>query len=187
MAVHCGDNEMKKYLTSVGILVWLLCAGCELGGQSSTEVVRVRDWSPLSSVQLMVASFTKAKVDPDVTPDLVPDPDPAKCPCKGTGIITHGDGHTTSCPYHGEDSEPDKPDKPDKSDKSDKPVEPRKCRCDTKDTYCNCVATYDKCSCAPRMMNTSTTLRPKRPSFLQRIFSPFTSRSDSSRSDYCRQ
>lgn len=35
-------------------------------------------------------------------PDVVgPDEDPAKCVCKGTGVIRHGDGHTTPCPYHG--------------------------------------------------------------------------------------
>lgn len=41
--------------------------------------------------------------------DIVPDPkpndgtdkDPAKCICKGTGIIVQGDGHKTVCPYHG--------------------------------------------------------------------------------------
>jgi len=38
-------------------------------------------------------------VNPDVIPG--PDPDPAKCACKGTGKIVHGDGHTTDCPYHG--------------------------------------------------------------------------------------
>lgn len=27
--------------------------------------------------------------------------DPKKCICKGSGIITHGDGHTSPCPYHG--------------------------------------------------------------------------------------
>ena len=40
---------------------------------------------------------------PDTTPQ--PDPDPEKCACKGTGIITHGDGHTTPCPYHEEKEE----------------------------------------------------------------------------------
>lgn len=36
------------------------------------------------------------------TPDIVgPDEDPDKCICKGTGVITHGDGHKTKCPYHG--------------------------------------------------------------------------------------
>jgi len=29
-----------------------------------------------------------------------PNPDINKCACKGTGSITHGDGHKTPCPYH---------------------------------------------------------------------------------------
>lgn len=41
----------------------------------------------------------KPKPKPD---DIVgPHPDPAKCICKGTGIIVHGDGHKTPCEYHG--------------------------------------------------------------------------------------
>lgn len=32
-------------------------------------------------------------------------PDASKCICKGTGVITQGDGHTTSCKYHGKKSE----------------------------------------------------------------------------------
>lgn len=38
-----------------------------------------------------------------VTPNDT-NPDPAKCICKGTGIITQGDGHTTQCPYHSKSS-----------------------------------------------------------------------------------
>jgi len=35
------------------------------------------------------------------TPDVVgPHEDPAKCICKGSGVIRQGDGHTTPCPYH---------------------------------------------------------------------------------------
>lgn len=34
-------------------------------------------------------------------PDDGTNPDAKKCICKGTGIITQGDGHTTPCPYHG--------------------------------------------------------------------------------------
>jgi len=50
-------------------------------------------------------AFDKAEkevyiVDP--TPDILgPDPDASKCVCKGSGVITHGDGHKTACPYHG--------------------------------------------------------------------------------------
>lgn len=41
--------------------------------------------------------FPNTPVDP-VEP--IPDEDPAKCPCKGTGVIKHGDGHETECPFH---------------------------------------------------------------------------------------
>lgn len=39
----------------------------------------------------------------DVAPDEIvgPHPDPKKCICQGSGIIVHGDGHKTICPYHG--------------------------------------------------------------------------------------
>jgi hypothetical protein len=36
-----------------------------------------------------------------VKPEDGTNEDPKKCICKGTGIITHGDGHTSPCPYHG--------------------------------------------------------------------------------------
>ena len=67
---------------------------------------------------------------------LGPDPDPAKCICKGTGIITHGDGHQTPCPYHGHDESGD--------------VEPNwKCKCDSekKGTYCGCKEEHGRCDC----------------------------------------
>ena len=36
----------------------------------------------------------------DNNDQIGPDPDINKCACKGTGSITHGDGHKTPCPYH---------------------------------------------------------------------------------------
>jgi len=44
-----------------------------------------------------VANSVKKK---DNNNEVGPDPDINKCACKGTGSITHGDGHTTPCPYH---------------------------------------------------------------------------------------
>lgn len=64
--------------------------------------------SAFNNVEPMInevnAAFDKAEkellnVEPDTVPG--PHPDPAKCICKGTGIIKQGDGHTTKCPYHG--------------------------------------------------------------------------------------
>lgn len=48
---------------------------------------------------LAEANVLKTKPIPDDEP-TGPHPDVDKCICKGTGIITHGDGHTTDCPYH---------------------------------------------------------------------------------------
>jgi hypothetical protein len=51
-------------------------------------------------------SFNEAEKEifkKDDIPVVVDDtnPDPAKCVCKGTGIIVQGDGHKTVCPFHG--------------------------------------------------------------------------------------
>ena len=73
------------------------------------------------------------------TPTPKPDPDPLKCPCKGTGDITHGDGHITPCPYHQKSN-----------DEGAAAKEPIKCPCDTETTYCDCVDEYGECKCAER-------------------------------------
>lgn len=44
------------------------------------------------------AKVFQVKPKPDVI--IGPDQDPAKCVCKGTGIIIQGDGHKTPCPFH---------------------------------------------------------------------------------------
>tara|TARA_Y100000296_G_C5087040_1_gene212896 strand:+ start:179 stop:592 length:414 start_codon:yes stop_codon:yes gene_type:complete len=76
--------------------------------------------------------LAETKVFPDKPDDkpVGPHPDVEKCVCKGTGKITHGDGHQTDCPYHGGDD-----------------TEKTSCKCDTKSTYCNCVEAYGECSC----------------------------------------
>jgi hypothetical protein len=86
------------------------------------------NWVPTISVQLGVSSL--ATKDPVDVPDLVPHPDKDKCPCKGTGVITHGDGHTTECPYHGADA-----------------PAAHKCKCDSPGYYCACEEKHGKCSC----------------------------------------
>ena len=86
-----------------------------------------------------LAETTILKVKPDI-PDDTPDgphPDVNKCVCRGTGKITHGDGHQTDCPYHGKDVKPNNPD----------PEKCTGCKCDTDSTYCNCIEAYGKCSC----------------------------------------
>jgi len=94
-------------------------------------------------IENVVSAFNLAetkilKVEPDDTPKG-PHPDVNKCICRGTGKITHGDGHQTDCPYHGKDVKPEP--------EPDPEPEPESCKCDTDSTYCNCVKTYGKCSC----------------------------------------
>lgn len=66
-------------------LLWVLlcCCGCEAVRAES-------DWRDAVAVDLAVATMVDA-------PAPVPKPD--RCErCKGTGSITHGDGHRTPCP-----------------------------------------------------------------------------------------
>ena len=155
------------------------------------EVVPLRDWSPVISTQLMAVSFVEEEVKPDI-PDLVPNEDPAKCPCKGTGKITHGDGHQTDCPFHGNQDSTSKEKEfisPEElrqmskenlrelsekwknheleitpPDEVELPVCPlnadgeiaHKCKCDTAETYCNCIKVHGKCSCAARDPSTES-------------------------------
>lgn len=43
-------------------------------------------------------------VKPDTDDPFAPNPDASKCPCKGSGVIVHGDGHKTACPFHSKNS-----------------------------------------------------------------------------------
>lgn len=78
------------------------------------------------------------------TPDEVvgPHEDPAKCVCKGSGTIVHGDGHTTPCPFHSREPEPEA--EPEIETIADPPlvkIKKTTCRCETR---CAC----DDCQCA---------------------------------------
>ena len=74
-----------------------------------------------------------------------PHEDPDKCVCKGTGKITHGDGHQTPCPYHGDGADDD-----DGSDDKPTPDRTVSCECNTSTTYCNCKAVHGECPCPKR-------------------------------------
>tara|TARA_R110000765_G_scaffold159315_2_gene263086 strand:- start:366 stop:896 length:531 start_codon:yes stop_codon:yes gene_type:complete len=112
----------------------------------------------VAAFDLAETKILEVKPDiPDDTPDG-PHPDVNKCVCRGTGKITHGDGHQTDCPYHGKDvvpkPEPPKPPKPKPKPEPPKPEPPKPepekctgCKCDTNNTYCNCIKVYGKCSC----------------------------------------
>ena len=84
-------------------LLLLVLVGCSYNYSCDIDAA-FSDVTPM--VNEANSAFKKAEDEilniKPVTPDdvVIPDPDPKKCPCKGSGVITHGDGHTTQCPYH---------------------------------------------------------------------------------------
>jgi hypothetical protein len=88
------------------LLVLILC-GCNNSAKRCGNIDAIfSDVSDL--VQQANESFERAeKKILDVSPEIIDEtnPDPAKCICKGTGVIRQGDGHTTPCPYHGKSTE----------------------------------------------------------------------------------
>ena len=72
--------------------------GCKTEDITNMYADYIESWK-----QGIKQSFEKAEAEVLTKPDDVvgPDPDPKKCICKGSGIIVHGDGHKTICPYHG--------------------------------------------------------------------------------------
>lgn len=123
-------------------------------------VVQCVNWVPTAAVQLAVASLVVDDKPPTPPDEIVPHPDKDKCPCKGTGTITHGDGHKTECPYHGRDSTPAPTLDPSK-----------RCRCVTSKTYCNCKKVYGKCRCptTTTQSNKSTQTAVDREAFKQQF------------------
>ena len=128
MEDHYGDSYMDVHKFKWLVVFALLIAfGCS---KSEPVYVSGADWPPTISVSLGLATLAN-ETAPDVVPDdsPAPHPDVDKCACKGTGFITHGDGHKTPCPYHA------------------KSAERASCKCDTKSTYCNCKNKYGACHC----------------------------------------
>ena len=124
----------SKYLFIIPVagLIFLLGYVKISGVQDSPDIASSID-------QLRNEGYVAFVVNEEEAEDIgdKPHPDKDKCACKGTGYIWHGDGHQTKCPYHDEPEE-------EEDDDDDKD---HKCKCDTKRTYCNCKATYGKCSC----------------------------------------
>jgi len=83
------------------ILLCLLCCSCV---QEEVVIkINLDDKIKKAEASFDYAERTILRDDVPNNPDdeiIRPDPDPDKCPCKGTGEIKHGDGHTTECPFH---------------------------------------------------------------------------------------
>lgn len=62
----------------------------------------VDEWKQQAQISFKEAEDKIFVVNPKPKPDINDgtNPDPAKCICKGTGIIVQGDGHKTACPFH---------------------------------------------------------------------------------------
>lgn len=97
--------KIKYYI--IGAILSALLIGCEpICTINSADVTNmyssyIEEWK-----SDIVKSFDEAEKEifkPIPRPDDLPKPhpDPAKCICKGKGIIVHGDGHTTQCEFHG--------------------------------------------------------------------------------------
>lgn len=98
-----------KYL----LLLCITLCGCnniqfgEINPKDITDIYSsyVEGWKKECTVSFDTAEKEIFKEDniPVVIDET--NPDPAKCICKGTGIIVQGDGHKTVCPYHGKSSQ----------------------------------------------------------------------------------
>jgi len=95
---------MKNYLA---ICLLVLCGCCSTvckslptGEIADMYASYIDDWKQEAKVAFNEAEAKVFPVAPKPDNIVGPDPDPAKCVCKGTGIIVQGDGHKTACPFH---------------------------------------------------------------------------------------
>jgi len=98
---------MKKYLLTF-ILILSGCGiqqFCSLPTEDITDMYAsyIDEWKTqckqsFDEAEKRVFAIQPKPNVPDNGP--IPNEDPAKCPCKGSGVITHGDGHKTPCPFH---------------------------------------------------------------------------------------
>ena len=108
------NNNIIRLIMVVAVVIMIFITGASIGtkndnsglttGQVDDILVGVNDAFDRAENDIL---DNLPNPDPDPEP-LGPDPDPDKCVCGGTGIITHGDGHTTDCPYHKQEEETNK-------------------------------------------------------------------------------
>jgi hypothetical protein len=96
------DNKMKNLI----LILTVFLSGCGVTYCVNPEDITnmyssyVTEWQEQCRVAFDNAEKEVFKIAPAPKPVVDTDPDPAKCICKGTGIIVQGDGHKTVCPYH---------------------------------------------------------------------------------------
>jgi hypothetical protein len=83
------------------LLTLVLLAGCTVKNVEIQKDISDKTKSANNAFQIAEQEVLKdVPVVPIIPDSTKPDPDPDKCACKGSGKITHGDGHSTPCPYH---------------------------------------------------------------------------------------
>jgi hypothetical protein len=100
---------MIKYIWITLALVFLGCCNtnyCFVNNEDITNMYAnyVDEWKQECSSSFDRAEKEIFDIKPEPLPDDGTNEDPAKCVCKGTGIIVQGDGHKTPCPYHSKSS-----------------------------------------------------------------------------------
>lgn len=97
-----------KYIFITTLLVIAGCCDtnfCFINNKDITDMYSsyVDEWKSSCKESFDVAEKEIFVIDivPKPKPDDGTNEDPAKCICKGTGIIVQGDGHKTVCPFHG--------------------------------------------------------------------------------------
>lgn len=95
---------LRKILLIVSTVFLIGCnpAMYCLGPEDITNMYSsyVTEWQEKCKNAFDIAEKKVLDNNPKPQPVVNIDPDPAKCICKGTGIIVQGDGHKTPCPYH---------------------------------------------------------------------------------------
>jgi len=74
--------------------------GCNTEDITNMYAEYVEQWKKEISNAFDLAEVKIYNIKPNPDDIVGPHPDPDKCVCKGSGWITHGDGHKTPCPYH---------------------------------------------------------------------------------------
>lgn len=93
---------MKK--TIILLILTIALVGCDSAIKqnysNNYSKIDVNEWTSKVDQSFDKAEKEVFKLAPKPNIDNVVDPDPAKCICRGTGIIVQGDDHKTPCPYH---------------------------------------------------------------------------------------
>lgn len=136
------------------LLTTLIPSNASIGGDKEINIDKYEAEGYVAFVANEKESTDGNSDDEDQDTVLKPDPDIRKCACKGTGKITHKDGHKTDCPYHSKGSVVP----------ADEETVKHSCQCETDTTFCNCVAVHGECFCQKK---TTDSIRADKPLIIE--------------------